>query len=84
MISGRVSSSPRVDMGQGSFSSASSFSVLTELDVREERVDVGAWGEGCQELCTTSNISLILLAPTTSPAIGRKMNELFSLIIHTN
>ena len=44
----------------------------------------GAGGEGCQELCTTSNISLTLLAPTTSPDKGRKRNEFFSLIIHTN
>lgn len=84
MISGRASSSPRVDTGQGSFFSASSFSVLIELDAREERAEVGAWGEGCQELCTTSSISVSLLAPTTSPAEGRKRNELFSLIIRTN
>lgn len=45
MISGKASSSPWVDMGQGSFFSASSFSVLIELDAREERVGL-KWEHG--------------------------------------
>lgn len=86
MISGKASSSPLGGYGIGFFLLCQFLLCSDRAGCQggESGVEVGAWGEGCQELCTTSNISLTLLAPTTSPAKGRKRNELFSLIIHTN